>query len=160
MIALGEQSWNAITEHKLTHIRAQYTNSNRLRTGTGHEFINMCSCSYLGLDQHPRIIEGAMQAITQEKVLILPTSRTRIGLQLIDEVEEYVSTLFRAEAITTVSCAAASSGLLPLIASGALSNQIKPLMIFDKYAHFSMNHIKSSCGDETDIQTCAHNDIE
>ncbi|QUJ68046.1 aminotransferase class I/II-fold pyridoxal phosphate-dependent enzyme [Photobacterium sp. GJ3] len=159
MIELAEEAWSAASSNGLTHIRTRYTEGSQLVTETGHEFINMCSCSYLGLDKHPDIIQGAIDALTKEKVMILPTSRTRIGLSLLDETETDLSRLFQAEAIVTLSCAAASSGMLPLIASGALSQQEKPLMIFDRYAHFSMNHLKSGCGDETDILTCPHNDL-
>ncbi|SGZ09377.1 Aminotransferase, class I and II [Moritella viscosa] len=159
MIALGKPSWQSASQHGLTQIRARYDESNQLTTKEGHRFINMCSCSYLGLDKHPTIIQGAIDALEREKVMILPTSRTRIGLSFLDEVEQSLSALFRAEAMLAVSCAAASSGLLPLIASGALTNDQRPLMIFDKFAHFSMSHMKSSCGDETDIVTCDHNDV-
>ncbi len=160
MIQLGSPSWDKASSFGLTHIRAKYTETNKLLDNKNHEFINMCSCSYLGLDKHKKIIKGAIDALEAQKVLILPTSRTRIGLSLLDEVEEKVSELFNCEAFLTVSCAAASSGILPLIASGALSNNKKPLMIFDKLAHFSMNHIKSSCGDETEVVTCEHNDLD
>lgn len=32
-------------------------------------------------------------------------------------------------------------------------------MVFDKKAHFSMNVMKASCADETQVETCNHNDI-
>lgn len=160
MVSLAEASWDAASSNDLTHIRTRYTESNKLKTQHGHEFINMCSCSYLGLDKNPKIIAGAIKALETEKVTILPTSRTRIGLSLLDEVEINLSRLFKAEAIVTVSCAAASSGILPLVSSGVLTNDIKPVMIFDRFAHFSMNHMKAFCGDETTVLTCDHNDLD
>lgn len=160
MIGIAAPSWQAASEHNLTHIRTSYTDTNRLRTTEGHEFINMCSCSYLGLDKHPKILEGAIKALENEKVTILPTSRTRIGLSLLNKVEETLSKLFRADAIVTVSCAAASSGILPLMAAGLLTGGKKPIMIFDRFAHFSMNHMKAFCGDETEVVTSDHNDLE
>ncbi|MEB0141221.1 MULTISPECIES: aminotransferase class I/II-fold pyridoxal phosphate-dependent enzyme [unclassified Undibacterium] len=32
-------------------------------------------------------------------------------------------------------------------------------MAFDKFAHFSMSHVKPICGDETQVETCPHNDL-
>jgi 7-keto-8-aminopelargonate synthetase-like enzyme len=155
----GEESWRKLEEHKLSNIRVNYTDSNKVIDKDDHAFINMCSCSYLGLDRHPAILEGSINAIQREKTLLLPTSRVRIGLRLIDEAESILSELFECKARISLSCAAASSGMLPLIASGMLTCQEKPIMVFDKFAHFSMNHIKSSCGDETEVLTCNNNDV-
>lgn len=159
MIQLGYPSWQNAEQAGLLGIRARYSNSNKLDTHQDHAFINMCSCSYLGLDKHPKIIQGAINAMNQSKVLILPTSRTRIGISLLDNVEQALSDLFRCDAIVTISCAAASAGVLPVLASGVLTDNQKPLMVFDKQCHFSMNLIKPICGDETELITCEHNDV-
>lgn len=159
MIQLGYPSWDEAGNTGLLQIRAKYTETNQLMAKENHRFINMCSCSYLGLDKHPKIIEGAINAVNQAKVLILPTSRTRIGISLLDDVEDALSDLFQCDAIVTISCAAASAGVLPILASGVLTGNKKPLMVFDKQCHFSMNLIKAICGDETELITCEHNDI-
>ena len=160
MIELGFHSWSQATKHGLTRIRANYTDTNRLITTTdSHQFINMCSCSYLGLDKHPKIINNAINAIKESRTLILPTSRTRIGVSLLDDVERKLSELFSCDAIVALSCSAASAGILPIIAAGILTNHEKPTMVFDKQCHFSMNLIKPICGDETNVITCEHNDL-
>ena len=32
-------------------------------------------------------------------------------------------------------------------------------MVFDKQSHYSMNHIKAACADETEVKTAPHNDL-
>ena len=158
-IEYGNVSWSNAAEHGLIGISGRYISNNKIITPQDHEFINMVSCSYLGLDIHPKIIECAIKRIEKEKTLNVATSRLRIHLSCLNDIEENISDLFNAECILTTSCGAASSGVLPVLASGYLTNNIKPVMIFDKNAHFSMNHIKPICGDETSVVTCLHNDL-
>ncbi len=160
MISLSQASWKEAERSGLTKIRTVGARGNRLVAEDGHEFINMCSCSYLGLDRHPQVIEGVVEAIRAEGALWLAVSRARIAPRLVSEVEELLSEVFGAHAMATVSCSAASVGVLPLLASGHLTDGRKPLMIFDKHCHFSMNIMKASCADETEIVTCDHNDID
>lgn len=160
MIEISEDSWAKVNDSGLLKIRARYTDTNKIISDTNHEFINLCSCSYLGLDRNKNLIKGAIEALNNEKTLLLPTSRARLGLKIIDEAEKNLSKLFNCNARVTVSCSAASSGLLPLIASGFITNNKKPIMIFDKFAHFSMAHMKSACANETEVITSPHNDVD
>jgi 7-keto-8-aminopelargonate synthetase-like enzyme len=36
----------------------------------------------------------------------------------------------------------------------------RPVMVFDKHAHFALNQVKAICGDETQVVTCNHNDVD
>ena len=159
-IEFGNQAWNKLDTNGLLNIAVEHLGNAKLRTIDGHEFINMCSCSYLGLEFHPEIVAGGIEGLLRVKSLNLSSSRLRVHPALLDEVESELSELFRTKAITTISCAAATSGFLPLLASGELTGAEKPVMIFDKNCHFSMNHIKPICGDETFVMTCPHNDLK
>ncbi|NRA59576.1 MAG: aminotransferase class I/II-fold pyridoxal phosphate-dependent enzyme [Psychrobium sp.] len=160
IINIGDQSWQKADNNGLLNIAVQHGQAPFLQCENGHEFINMCSCSYLGLDVHPKIVQGAISAMEKHGTLLISTSRLRIHLSYIEEVESVLSDLVQAKSITTLSCGSASSGILPVLASGHLTGGIQPLMIFDKNCHFSMNHIKPVCGDETQVLTCAHNDVD
>lgn len=160
MVSLSMENWGQATELGLTGIRVRRAVGNRLETSDGHQFINMASCSYLGLGQHPKILQGAISAVQREGTLWPAVSRARIGPVLLAQVEERLAALFGCQAIATISCTAASSGVLPVLASGHLTRQVKPLMVFDKNSHFSMNVMKASCGDETEVVTCEHNDVD
>ncbi|RAA04559.1 7-keto-8-aminopelargonate synthetase [Ralstonia pseudosolanacearum] len=158
-ISIGNPSWEEACVEGLLNIAVDHADQARLIDTKGREFINMCSCSYLGLDTHTDIVRRAADAILMAGTLNLPTSRVRIRLSMLDECESALSDYFRCEAILTMSCGAASAGVLPVLASGHLSGGQRPVMVFDKHCHFSMNHVKAVCGDETEVHTCEHNDV-
>ncbi|WP_242687791.1 hypothetical protein [Photorhabdus stackebrandtii] len=115
--------------------------------------------SYLGLDYHNDILNGAIDAIKETGSLRIPNSKNRCKLSILENYEQELSALFNAECLSTLSCSSASSGILPLLASGVFTGNVNPVMVFDKYSHYSMNHLKPSCADETDVITIPHNDM-
>ncbi|WP_043225100.1 aminotransferase class I/II-fold pyridoxal phosphate-dependent enzyme [Burkholderia glumae] len=158
MADYGEPSWNAARKAGLIDLSVKHTKENRLTHGD-HEFINMCSCSYLGLDIDERILEGAKAAIDAARTLHLTTARVRIFLDLLENLEEELSAHYSCGAMSYNSCAAASSAFLPLLASGLLTGGEKPVLVVDKSSHFSINHVLAICGDETEVISCPHNDV-
>jgi 7-keto-8-aminopelargonate synthetase-like enzyme len=158
-IELSEPSYASGKETGLFDIAVRYVEPPRLSAG-GREFINMCSCSYLGLDSHPRILEGAIEGIRTAGSLHLTTSRIRIIIDLLRETEEALSAHFACQAMVFNSCGTVTSSFLPVLASGFLTGDVKPVMIFDKFAHVSMHHIRPICGDETEVHTCNNNDLD
>lgn len=159
VIKLGDPSWSGAAQYNLINLKVKYIGDNKLETDSGHQFVNMCSFSYLGLDRHPVILESAIAEMKKIGIVDLPTARLRIEPQGLAEVEEQLSNLFAAQIITGSSCSSISQGVLPVIACGELTDKKAPLMIFDKNCHFSMNINKAICGDETEVITCEHNDI-
>lgn len=160
-IEIGNPSWTQSDDAGLIGIGAEFARAPKIRSRRdGHEFINMCSCSYLGLDTNEDIVEGGVAGLRKAGSFYLSTARLRIHLAMLDEVEADLSDLFGVKAITTTSCGTATAGLLPLIASGILTGDVKPTMIFDRNCHFSMNLIKPICGDETEVLSAPHNDID
>lgn len=159
MISSTLSSWQEGANHGLMHIKTRKTDTSKLQDPRGHQFVNMSSCSYLGLNRHPAILKGAIDAIEREGVLNHSVSQVRIAPELIDEAESAMSELFKCEAMLGSSCFHVSATLLPLLSSGHLSGGIKPVMVFDKHCHFSMNIMKAVCGDETEVLTIQHNDM-
>jgi len=158
-IGIGNEFWEATARNGLSGIVANLVGEGYLETEGGHRFLNFSCCSYLDLDSHPKIIEGAIDALRRYGVLDHCISRIRIQLPALLELEESLTSLFRAKVVTAISASAATAGVLPLMASGHLCGNRKPVMIFDKNAHFSMNLYKSVCGDETEVLTSPHNDM-
>lgn len=116
-------------------------------------------CSYLGLDNHPKIVEGAIAAVQNHGSLHWSCARTRLNFNLIGDLEEALSTLFSARVITYSSVLAANMGALPLLASGHLTNQRKPLIVFDRLAHATLAFHKATIAEETEVVTIPHNDM-
>ncbi|MFP2956651.1 aminotransferase class I/II-fold pyridoxal phosphate-dependent enzyme [Myxococcus sp. 1LA] len=161
MIVHGNPSFQAAKDAGLLDLAVHHTGRGTLALQDGREFINMCSCSYLGLDAEPEVLQGAIDVLQRERTMDMAISRLRIRLAILDELEARLSSLWRAKVIVTTTASAASAGLLPLIASGhLLPERRKPVMVFDKSAHFSMNLIKPICADETEVLTSPHNDLE
>ena len=125
----------------------------------GHEFVNMSSYSYLGLDTHPRLVQAAADAVLAEGALNTSSSRRSMRFGVLRDAEAALSDLFDVEAVTVNSCAAAAWTSLPLVASGLFTDEIPPLMVFDKNAHFCLNAMKPSVADEAEITTIPHNDV-
>lgn len=126
----------------------------------GQELVNMSSYSYLGLDENPKIRAAAGAQIEDSGVLNSSLSRVRIRLKALDETEEQLSSLFRADVGTVTSCAAGVWAMLPLLASGLLTEGVRPVMVFDRFAHFCLQSIRALCSIETEVKTIAHNDME
>ncbi|MEO9340367.1 aminotransferase class I/II-fold pyridoxal phosphate-dependent enzyme [Mesorhizobium sp. SB112] len=116
-------------------------------------------CSYLGLDNHPKIVEGAIAAVQNHGSLHWSCARTRLNFNLIGDLEEALSRLFSARVITYSSVLAANMGALPLLASGHLTNKHKPLIVFDRVAHATLAFHKAAIAEETEVTTIPHNDL-
>lgn len=161
MFQHADPGWQAAADHGLLDIRVDAGPANsHLVLETGHQFINMCSCAYLGLNCHPAVIEGGIQALREAGTTSPSISPVRVGLNLLHQLEEELGDLFGAPAVSGLSCSVLTAGILPLVAAGLLAPGGPRVMVFDRYCHFSMNYIKPICADESLVLTCDHNDLE
>ena len=108
----------------------------------GCELVEFVSCSYLGLDQDPRVIEAASASLAKCGVTF-PAARTRIKVKSFVALEELLneilcgghSTIFASLHLGTL-------GLLPLLGSGEMpSFPLRgngPRFILDKSVHASI----------------------
>lgn len=159
MMQLSDEAWrvaelNHLLDLSVTHGQVPYMQHR------GRRFVNMCSCSYLGWDRHPAILDGAIEGIRRAGALHLTTARCRLALDLLSTFEARLTEHFGTTAIAYNACAAASNACLPVLASGALTDGRKPTMVFDKFAHFSLAYSKPVCADETEVITIGNNDME
>ena len=120
------------------------------------EFIN---CSYLGLDQNPRVIErGKVLLDTWGVHFCCARSRFSIGPNY--ELEEGLGEFFGGRAVTFPSVTATHLSVLPLLASGAIWRSTAPVrMIFDRFAHASMASLKGMLRESARVETIEHNDL-
>nr|WP_183237687.1 aminotransferase class I/II-fold pyridoxal phosphate-dependent enzyme [Bradyrhizobium sp. CIR18] len=122
--------------------------------------IDFVRCSYLGLDNHPVIITGAIDAIKAHLSLHWSCARTRLNFDLLAELEETLSEMFCARVLAFSTVMLANLGAMPLLASGQLTGGRKPVVVFDRIAHVSLAYHKPVVADETRVETIEHNDIE
>ncbi|MFH0271044.1 aminotransferase class I/II-fold pyridoxal phosphate-dependent enzyme [Vibrio jasicida] len=160
-IDISNGFWEVTNSNGLANIISENLGNGVHKTVRDQQrFINMSSYSYLGLDSHPQILEGAIQGIQSTGALNSSTSRIRVQYEILNQAESRLGELTNSDVLTLPSCAAAAAAVLPLLASGAFTDNIPPVMVFDKHAHFCLNYMKPICADETEIITINHNDIE
>ncbi|NUR31819.1 MAG: aminotransferase class I/II-fold pyridoxal phosphate-dependent enzyme [Catenulispora sp.] len=158
-VGVGNAFWDRSEENGLAGIVAELEDGVLRTVGTGHEFVNFTCCSYLDLDSHPAVIEGAVAALRRFGVLDHCIPRSRVQIPALLELEASLGELFGAQVVSAISAGVASAGLLPLIASGHLGDGTRPLMVFDKNCHVSMAGAKPACADETEVVTGGHHDL-
>ncbi|ADI12201.1 hypothetical protein SBI_09083 [Streptomyces bingchenggensis BCW-1] len=160
-VGVGNAFWDLSERNGLAGIVAELDDGRPgvLHTEDGHEFTNFTCCSYLDLDSHPEVIEGAVAALHRFGVLDHCIPRSRVQIPALLELEASLGELFGADVVAAISAGVASAGLLPLIASGHLGNGVRPLMVFDKNCHVSMAGAKPACADETEVVSCGHHDL-
>ena len=162
MVPAAEAAWQLAADSGMLDIRVEAVDGqNRLRdVRTGHEFMNLSSCSYLGLNSHPAIIEAGVDALREQSITGLAMAEFRIRLELMHRLEAELSDLFGAYVMPSLSCGLLSAAVLPLLASGHLTDSEPLVVVFDKFAHFSMNFLKPIIADEAKVITAPHNDMQ
>ncbi|EJL98359.1 7-keto-8-aminopelargonate synthetase-like enzyme [Pseudomonas sp. GM102] len=160
LISLADHDWETAEAGKISGLNVEIKSANRMLDQYGRAFHHFCTTSYLGLDHHPDLLDGAMATLWETGTLRIANSKNRCKLAILDQFETELSELFGASCLSTLSCSAASAGILPLLASGVFTENRPPVMVFDRLAHYSMNHLKAACADETMVVTCPHNDMD
>jgi len=160
MMRLSQDNWQTVQQSGLIDLFASPDGEGRLVDGSGHAFVNMSSYSYLGLNEHPDVVQGGIDALTQERCTGLGITPTRIRPSLFASVQEELSQLFGAQCLYAASCSTATAGLLPLVSSGALSGGEPRVTVFDKRSHFCMDYMKPACADEAPVVVAPHNDMD
>ncbi|MDX6353919.1 MAG: hypothetical protein QOF98_822, partial [Streptomyces sp.] len=102
----------------------------------------------------------AIDALQEAQATWLVVSTTRIRHNLLVRMEEELGELFGAHILPGTSCTALTAGILPLVASGHLTDGQPRVMVFDRYCHFCMSYVKPVCAEETLVLTCDHNDLD
>lgn len=118
----------------------------RVRLADGSAAIEFVSCSYLGLEQHPELIEAAHEALHRFGVHF-SIARNRARPAYLPELEELLGEIYpgtRAVVFGTVS--STHLGTLPLLGAGALPSY--PIatggvtFLMEKTAHASMQVLR------------------
>ncbi len=160
-ISIADNAWQESYDKGIIGVNATPTAEGLFQAENGHDFKLFSVCTYLGLSSHPKVIQGTIDMVRSLNTsTCLTISRNRVKFTAIAELEEALSAHYGATVLTATSCYAASSSLLPLLAAGVFTDDEPPVMVFDKYAHFCMNFLKTACADEARVITCPHDDME
>ncbi|MHB0790123.1 aminotransferase class I/II-fold pyridoxal phosphate-dependent enzyme [Bradyrhizobium sp. 5.13L] len=165
MINKSRQYFDAAHAAGLMAVQGRSTAGRSVALGTGpldhrRQVIDFVRCSYLGLDNHPAIVAAAIEAIEAHHSLHWSCARTRLNFDLLAELEATLSEMFCAHVLAFSTVMLANLGAMPLLASGQLTGEKKPIVVFDRIAHISLAYHKPVVADETQVETIAHNDID
>ena len=161
MIQASDPVWQAAEGYGLIDITADLLPGNVFVVPeTGHQFVNMCSCSYLGLNFHPAVIEGAIEALRRTGTTGPSVSATRIQHTLLSQLEAELGELFDAPVVSALSCSVATRESCRCWPPANWPTGGPRVMVFDRNCHFNMNYVKPICADESLVLTCDHNDVD
>ncbi len=99
------------TIHRLTQDETLF---GRTFTTDGREVVNFSSCSYLGLERHPALLQGCRQALDAYGTQF-SSSRAYISLGLYEELESLLGDVFGQPAIVTASTTLGHCSALPAL---------------------------------------------
>jgi 7-keto-8-aminopelargonate synthetase-like enzyme len=126
----------------------------RTMTVEGRKLLHFASCSYLGLEKHPKMIEGAIDAVRKYGTQT-PSSRAMVSSPLYLQLENYLSKIYPGYQIVTQTVTLAHCSVLPLLIGE------KDAIILDAYAHNSIRMASQLCKSAgTFILLSKHNDME
>ncbi len=153
-------SFEEATRNGLMDIVARDLGNDHMLSDDGLDFINLSCCNYLGLHNHPKVLESTIKAVQESNTLTLGFSRMRIRLSHLDRAEREMSEVFGCNCLLVQSASVAALAVLPMMAAGVIGTGEPPVMVYDKHSHFCMNLTKPVCADETEVLTCPHNDFD
>ncbi|MBC3206144.1 aminotransferase class I/II-fold pyridoxal phosphate-dependent enzyme [Pseudomonas sp. SWRI111] len=129
---------------------------------SGECLTEFLSCSYLGLECDPRLIEGAVQAVEMFGVQFA-AARTRALLPPMRELDERLNRIFQGHTVTFNSVGSAHLGCLPLLGSGELPSyplRRGPGWIVDRAAHASMQVLQGILCQFGPVLRCDCSDVQ
>jgi 8-amino-7-oxononanoate synthase len=161
VIQESRASYQRAVERNLMQVSIKGRRGKRVVMPDGREVVEFVNCSYLGLDLHPHVIE-ASKAVAPEWGMNFCCARSRFSIEPQRELEEELSTLYRGRVITFPSTTTTHISVMPLLASGMLIDEHRPrkvCLIFDQFAHSSMQYLKPVLAVEATIETIPHNSL-
>uniref|UniRef100_UPI0036DAEAD8 aminotransferase class I/II-fold pyridoxal phosphate-dependent enzyme n=1 Tax=Photorhabdus sp. RM322S TaxID=3342825 RepID=UPI0036DAEAD8 len=152
-----KQDWMTIRKSRTTGALAQAIDEGltsftvverqgkQITTEEGKVFTEFVSCSYLGLEHHPALIEAANQAMARTGIH-LSSSRGAMRPQYLRQLEELLEEIYQGGSVAVfTSTSNVHLGVLPLLGSGSLPNYplTRPVhWLMDKTAHASMQVLR------------------
>ena len=83
---ISNPTWDYAKKMEVVDLAVRYTDTTPFMLHEDKKFINMASCSYLGLDTHPNILHGASDAIYKVGALHLTTPRYKLFITMLADV--------------------------------------------------------------------------
>lgn len=130
----------------ITNHRVVERTPGRITLDDGLSYTEFVSCSYLGLEVHPRLVHTAQTAIRKHGVH-LSSSRNSMHIIDLEDLERSLDTLYGgSRSVVFNSVSSVHLGVLPLLGTGLLPSypiaDNGPIFLIDRTAHASMQSIR------------------
>ena len=124
-------------ERKIVHQFTQdYSFNGRTINLNGNDVVNFGSCSYLGLEMDPRIIEASQLAVGRYGSQF-SSSRTYVSFTLYEELESLLQTIFGSNVLLSTCSTLGHQAVIPIVVGDS------DAVIFDHQAHISMQDLSA-----------------
>lgn len=142
-------------DHGVLHLTADKVSHDGKSTFIDqHELLNFSSYSYLGLEHHPSLIKGCIDAVNKYGTQF-GFSRAFVSLDLYEQLENNLSLIFKADVVVAPSTTLAHQAALPVIIED------NDLILIDQQAHASMHFSVKNVRDRgVKIELVRHNQID
>src|SRR5262249_732233 len=128
---------------------------------TGQRGVDYIRCGYLNLDNHPKVVAAAKAALDATRSVHFSVARTRLTCESLPRLERRLARLFGVHGVVVFpTVAAANMGCLPLLAAGLFTGGRKPLVVFDRFAHVTLQYHIPVLREETEVVVVEHNDLD
>jgi 8-amino-7-oxononanoate synthase len=154
--------YKAAIEKSLMQVSITGRHGKTVRLPDGREVVEFINCSYLGLDLHPKVVQ-AYRSVDAQWGVNFCCARSRFSIEPQRVLEEELSELYKGRAVTFPSVTTTHISVMPLLASGVLIDERNPpkvRLIFDRFAHSSMQYLKPILAEEAAVDVIPHNSIE
>lgn len=119
----------------------------------GKELLNFGNCCYLGLETHPEIKQGVIDA-TKKYGSLLSNSRAYFSSPLYAELEGHLKQMFPGHPVVTTTTTLGHCAVLPLII------EENDVILLDQYVHNSVRMASCLCkAHGTKLTVVRHNDM-
>ena len=119
----------------------------------GRTVVDFARGSYLGLDNHPAIVRARSRRWSTTSRSNGPGRGTRLNFAITEDLETRLSDLLRSRCLVFSLVLTANMGVMPLLASGAFTGGVRPVVVFDKFAHATLSYHKAVVAANTEVVT-------
>lgn len=126
----------------------------RYLTINGKKVLHFGTCGYLGLEHHPKIKEGAIEAI-QKYGTQFPMSRTYISNPLYQELFAKIYEMYQAPVVVSKNCTLAHLTAIPILI------RQEDMVVLDHLVHTSVQEaVKKMLAQGVKVEMIRHNNLE
>lgn len=150
-----DEVFSLAKEKRSLHLYADdYRLDGRSLTINGNETLHFGTCGYLGLEQHPQIKKGAIEAIDRYGVQF-PMSKTYVSNPLYTELEEQVESMYGAPVVISKNCTLSHLATIPVLIRQT------DVIILDHQVHASVQEAsKKLLGQGVAIEMIRHSNLD